>query len=482
MALVKYSSTNEQARGGVLYNGATRLYASFSNEPDVYYDLSGARVSEVNYNTTGVLFTQETDCVRHYGADTVENVTGEILLPDKSLQAIDMLRQRSCCGCLNLFIVPEICAADECEQWYFAIDNVGLGIREFTNALIGYDEDREPITSRVSFTANTMRLRHALMPQVIYNGIDLGNITEAIDIVINERCQCEDSDCADAIAIGVAIAIGIVAYRQNGVWSLVGGALRPQSGYINLPDGKLLFVGDDFLHTQYIITATPSAGIYTSPFYHDTNGNPTTANPFSFGQFALVGNRLWSFPSSTATAYAYSDDYGITWFAVNDPTIVGLIKRDVEVNPYNQTVLFIRTDNTLAYFDTVREQETDIAHTLTDTLNNILLLDRNTMLIGTVEGTIHRVDNIYDTPTFTPIFTAKNDILDMRLFDERLVVHTSDQLLIFDPVGIGSVRVAIDDVAPSFRGVIGSTSTADKIYTITRDEVYRLTCDECLGC
>ena len=304
-------ATREQAKGGTLYNGVTRLYAIRRDDPLNMIFLGGHRIEDApTYNITeGTIIPRyvvrngrNVVVEEQISEDIVKGVSFNIMLPNQSIPAAMRIYQTQKVCKYDLLIVPEDCGSG-CDKWFWVGEDLKLGAVQITNAAVGFDDSESAIT-RISVAKTSGQLLQ-------YNGLEYKLLTPA-NVPLESVLLVDEGveDCPECGCPYQQIWVGGV----NGVDASVngGGTWTAQDIATNAPNGgtftSLEYVGGrvvagdtDTPNAQggggglgYFVGDISDPAVYTPANLFDADGVALATNP-SIQDVIVIGANVWAF-------------------------------------------------------------------------------------------------------------------------------------------------------------------------------------------
>lgn len=412
--------SNEQATGKTLDSGAMRLYAAPRSNPTNLIYIGGHPMDEAfSYTLTERKIAPE---YRHVGGrnvvvertltgDKVKGLTVNLKLPNKMLSVTDRIYQSIRSGKkYDLVLVPTSCE-EGCESFFWLGEDLDMGVRQYNSAIIGWDENENPITSMRSL-ALVGNLRH-------YHGMEYKQLLDesgALNAAYIVEEDCDDSECPyQHVAVGGAT--NVFKYTRNGGrnWTTVTATALTTAvtgGMITsiVKSGLNYVVG---VSTGFKVTGTDGTIGYSVDGAAFAVATITT---LGINKILSAFNKLWAF--GTAGEVHYSVDDGVTWTAVTSGITTDIY--DAAFDKSTQTIYLVGADAAVHSFDgyTFTDLTTAVGATAATDLLSVAVTGDNQVVIGGANGKIYQYfGNTWEASTLgsTAVNALVGDGFSMRV-------------------------------------------------------------------
>lgn len=316
-------ATKEQAVGPVLDSGVMRMFAVRKDRPLDMISIGGHMVSDApNYTLTDAKINPE---YRHLNGrnvviertltpEKVKSMSFDLMLPNKLVSVTDTIARNQEKFDYDVAFVPSTCG-ENCDEFFWIGEDLTLGARQITSAIIGFDDQENPIQSKRS-----VRIAGQLKN---YYGMVITQLPTASENLYAQEIGdegCTAGDCPFQTLYRAGDA-GLVQKSVDGgnVWTTftttaittdlaaaVITSLKEFNGYLiigysDVPDAAGTDGG-----IAYVAPSTTTAVLST--------GYASAAQ-----KIVSAFNKLWVVGGTAAAAViAYSCDNGVTWTTVTN--------------------------------------------------------------------------------------------------------------------------------------------------------------------
>ena len=391
---------NEQAVGKTLDSGAMRLYAISRSNPTNMIYIGGHPMDEAfSYTLTERKIAPE---YRHVGGrnvlvertltgDKVKGLTVNLKLPNKMISVTDRIYQSINKGRkYDLLLVPSSCE-EGCESFFWLGEDMDMGVRQYNSAIVGWDENENPITSMRSL-ALVGNLRH-------YYGLEHKELVDesgAVNSAVIIEEDCEVTDCPyQWIAYGGAANLFKFTKDGGRNWTTVTatalttevtGGLITSIVHSNMNYVVGVSTGFKTTGTDGAIGYSVDGASFVVATLLDTAGAATTST--GVNKILHAFNKLWAF--GTAGEIFFSVDDGVTW-----TEFASTITEDIYDAAFDASTqkVYLVGGNAVAYsFDgyTITDITSAVGATAATDLLSVAVTGENHVVIGGANGRIYQ--------------------------------------------------------------------------------------------
>lgn len=383
-------ASKEQAVGPVLDSGTMRMFAVRKDRPLDMINMGGHMVSDApNYTLTDAKINPE---YRHLNGrnvvvertltpEKVKSMSFDIMLPNKLVSVTDTIARNQDRFDYDVVFLPSTCG-DGCDAFFWIGDDLTLGARQITTAIIGFDDQENPIQSKRS-----VRLAGQLKN---YYGMVVTQFETAAEPLYTQEIGdegCEAGDCPyQTLYHGGAAGLLEKSTDGGNTWTTITTTaittdvtaavittLKEYNGYLVVGYSDVADAAGTEGGVAYVAPSTTVAVLSTG-----------FANPAQkiFSAF----NKLWVVGGVAAEAFVgYSCDNGITWTAVTNA--IGKPILDAAFDSTTNLVFLVGGDHEAWAFDGVNFSEitTQVNAGATVELLSVVA-DGGHVIIGSADG------------------------------------------------------------------------------------------------